>query len=94
VIESNVTIDQSVICDNVVIGAGAVIPRGCVLSYGVVIGAGAVLKEYTRVSRHDGDDEVRLHDSLFSVRGSELLASWFDFASLLYIFAGRSPGPV
>ena len=59
-IESNVSIDQSVVCDNVVIGAGAVIPRGCVLSYGVVIGAGAVLKEYTRVSRHDGDDEVRL----------------------------------
>lgn len=45
------------VCDNVVIGAGAVIPRGCVLSYGVVIGAGAVLKEYTRVSRHDGDDD-------------------------------------
>lgn len=59
-IEHNVSIDQSVICDKVVIGAGAVIPRGCVLSYGVVIGAGAVLKEYTRVSRHnenDSDDE-------------------------------------
>jgi len=56
VIENNVTIDQSVICDKVVIGAGAVIPRGCVLSYGVVIGAGAVLKEYTRVSRHNEND--------------------------------------
>lgn len=57
VIESNVQIDQSIICDGVVVGAGAVIPRGCVLSYGVVIGAGAVLPEFTRVSRHSADTE-------------------------------------
>ena len=59
-IESNVTIDQSIICDGVVVGAGAVIPRGCVLSYGVQIGAGAVLKEFTRVARRDTEaDEVK-----------------------------------
>jgi translation initiation factor eIF-2B subunit epsilon len=65
VIEDDVTIVSSVIANHVVIRKGAVLPRGCVVGEGCVIGAGVTLKEFTRVTlvqEEDDDDDFDRDD--------------------------------
>lgn len=56
-IESNVELNQVIVCDNATIKKGAKIGRGSIISYGVIIGEGAIIPDYTRVSLRNCMDE-------------------------------------